>query len=133
MEQNSVEPDRIAVSIPVKAIGKGRPRVHRHGAFTPKKTAQYENFLKIFLLNLNIIPLEGAVKMTVIFNFIRPKTVSKKRVYPIVNPDIDNLLKALLDAGNKILYKDDSQVCELNSKKVYNSVNYIKVIVEKLD
>jgi Holliday junction resolvase RusA-like endonuclease len=40
---------------------------------------------------------------------------------PVNKPDIDNYIKAVMDAGNGILWVDDSQVCELHSIKVYGS------------
>ncbi len=35
-------------------------------------------------------------------------------------PDLDNLEKFILDCGNKVLWKDDSQIVSLSSKKIYS-------------
>lgn len=35
-------------------------------------------------------------------------------------PDIDNMIKAFFDSLNKIAWKDDNQVYEVHSKKVYS-------------
>jgi Holliday junction resolvase RusA-like endonuclease len=35
-------------------------------------------------------------------------------------PDIDNMIKGCFDALNKIAWKDDNQVYEVNSRKVYS-------------
>ncbi|MBL5767998.1 RusA family crossover junction endodeoxyribonuclease [Heyndrickxia sporothermodurans] len=35
-------------------------------------------------------------------------------------PDIDNLIKGLFDSLNKIAWKDDNQVYEVHSKKIYS-------------
>lgn len=65
-------------------------------------------------------PLEGAIKVEMISIIKRPKSVSeKKRKYPHVKPDLDNIAKLLNDSANKILWLDDAQICELNQKKVY--------------
>lgn len=46
-------------------------------------------------------------------------------------PDIDNLTKTILDAMNGVGWRDDSQVMEINAKKIYtSSVKNEKTIVE---
>lgn len=64
-------------------------------------------------------PIDGPIKATVIFRFEKPK--SSKRKIPSVRPDIDNLLKAVFDALNKIAYRDDAQICEVITRKEYGS------------
>jgi Holliday junction resolvase RusA-like endonuclease len=39
--------------------------------------------------------------------------------YPITRPDIDNFVKVIFDALNKIVFEDDSQIVEEYSRKVY--------------
>lgn len=39
---------------------------------------------------------------------------------PIVKPDIDNLVKFYLDAGNQILWSDDKKIVELKARKIYS-------------
>jgi Holliday junction resolvase RusA-like endonuclease len=34
-------------------------------------------------------------------------------------PDIDNLIKMVLDCANKILYNDDAQITAIITKKIY--------------
>ena len=56
-----------------------------------------------------------------------PKSFSKKRtataldglIRPQVKPDIDNVVKVVCDALNKIAYKDDTQVVEIAACKLY--------------
>lgn len=36
-------------------------------------------------------------------------------------PDLDNMQKFILDCLNKIVFEDDSQVCEIFAKKIYSS------------
>jgi Holliday junction resolvase RusA-like endonuclease len=63
-------------------------------------------------------PMQGA--LTCRLEFVMPRPVSKTRVrsanpryYHTSTPDADNLAKAVLDACNGILWRDDSQVCTL--------------------
>ena len=59
-------------------------------------------------------PLEGPLSARLTFVFASKK---KERVYKITRPDNDNLAKGVLDALNGLLFKDDSQVCELVVRK----------------
>jgi Holliday junction resolvase RusA-like endonuclease len=58
-----------------------------------------------------------AVKVTLLFCLLQPK--SSTRRYPTTKPDLDKLVRAVLDALTGVAYKDDSQVCQLDVQKVY--------------
>lgn len=51
---------------------------------------------------------------------------------PVGKPDLDNYIKAVMDAGNGILWADDSQVCELHSIKAYGSPRIEVTVMELL-
>lgn len=111
--------------------GKGRPRLTRNGhAFTDEKTRNYENLVK--LLAMDAMEKAGAettdkpVKAIINAYFEIPKSYTKKKVQAIINgeikpakPDIDNILKSLLDGCNKIIFKDDVQIYTLTATKSY--------------
>ena len=68
-------------------------------------------------------PLEGPISLTVVAVMPRRKSEQwKTRPTPAYRhtkrPDIDNLMKAVMDALNGVLYKDDAQVCEIYVQKV---------------
>jgi Holliday junction resolvase RusA-like endonuclease len=48
------------------------------------------------------------------------KTKRPNNSYHFFKPDIDNLLKFVLDAASGILYKDDSQICCISAVKRYH-------------
>ena len=118
--------------------GKGRPRLTRNGhAFTDEKTRNYENLVK--LLAMQAMEKAGAtvtdkpVKATINAYFEIPKSYTKKKVQAIINgeikpakPDVDNIIKSLLDGCNKIIFKDDVQVYSITATKSYitNSEKY---------
>ena len=54
-----------------------------------------------------------------------------KKKRPTVKPDLDNLDKAVMDALNKVAYKDDSQIVAKVSKKHYAEVPTVKVIISE--
>lgn len=54
------------------------------------------------------------------FYLPRPQRVLSKRcLHPVVKPDLDKLLRAILDACTGILWTDDSQVVAVTAVKAY--------------
>ena len=52
--------------------------------------------------------------------------------YKRTKPDIDNLIKTVLDAANDHLWKDDNQIVEIHSFKQYAEEPKIILEVEEL-
>lgn len=130
-------------------IAKARARVwHKHrqvgnfnlistGAYTPERTRTWEEYVKS-VLNAEIKkrffdwqPWENCgVELRLYFTFPMPKTLQKTRRFQevginafnhIFKPDLDNLVKAIKDSFQGILYKDDSQVCQEIVMKKYHA------------
>ena len=65
-------------------------------------------------------PLEGPVAITLGFRLPRPKSAPKKKwIYPSKRPDIDKLVRDVLDALTHVIIADDSQVVSLTATKDY--------------
>jgi len=62
--------------------------------------------------------LDG-VRLSIAFYLPRPKSLPKKRTAHTRKPDIDKLVRGMCDALTPILFRDDSQVCELVTAKYY--------------
>jgi Holliday junction resolvase RusA-like endonuclease len=61
------------------------------------------------------------VAVVVIAEFRMPRPKSVKRIYPHVKPDVDKLLRAVLDALTDAgVWKDDGQVVSATPSKVYS-------------
>ena len=68
------------------------------------------------------------------------KSISKKKreemlqgmVLPAKKPDIDNIVKSVLDALNQVAYRDDTQVVELHVRKQYSDRPRVEVCIEKI-
>ena len=58
------------------------------------------------------------------------KETAPKR--PIVRPDLDKLTRAVNDALTKVVFKDDSQVVEMNVKKIHGYPEGVKVRLYEL-
>ena len=66
------------------------------------------------------LPLEGALMLSATFVLPRPKSAPKRRVYPVVKPDLDKLARALCDALTQCgAWGDDAQVVDMDVRKRY--------------
>jgi Holliday junction resolvase RusA-like endonuclease len=62
----------------------------------------------------------GPVEVRVVFGLLRPPSVSARaRPLPTVRPDLDKLVRTVLDGITGVLYRDDAQVVELVTRKHY--------------
>ena len=124
----------IRVIIPLEPVAKGRPkfsvRYNRVTARTPDKTKRFENDIKILYAQKakgfkfdKQVPLE----LEVFFGMPIPKSFSKTKrrqieqglIFHAVKPDLDNLLKAILDALNGLAWYDDAQIVSIQAEKGY--------------
>lgn len=115
----------ITITLEGTPVPKGRPRFGNGRAYTPKRTKDYENALKSLIKEQNI---EGPIEVTLNAIFPRPQRLMPKK-YPdglikhTKRPDLDNIIKAVLDALNKTL-QDDAQVCTIHAYKYYAERNH---------
>ena len=124
-------------------VGKARPRMNtRTGrAYTPTNTKLYEYSLRQWFIRAYpyFKPIESRVKVSIIAYFDIPKSTSKKKeaemlkdnISPTKKPDIDNIIKIVLDAMNKFAFKDDTQVTKLEVEKKYAETSKIYVKIEE--
>jgi Holliday junction resolvase RusA-like endonuclease len=111
----------IRMIFPIQPLPKLRARMTRAGhAYTPPQTRQYENTLRVMarVQAGGLAPLIGPISLRVKFILACPRRT--KNVLPCVRPDLDNYLKAVKDAMNGILWKDDGQVVHLAGWKLYD-------------
>lgn len=75
--------------------------------------------------------LGGAVIVDAVFVFERPKSV--KREHPSVKPDVDKLVRAVLDGVTDAgVWKDDAQVVRLVVEKVYGAAPGVHVVISRV-
>ena len=129
--------------VPGKVIGKGRPRLNSYTGvvYTPTRTKDYESLIEqYFLLKYpRFKALEGRIKVSIIAYFSIPKTTKKadinemleNNISPTKKPDIDNIVKAILDSMNKFAFKDDNQITKLEVEKKYSLEDKVYVKIEE--
>ncbi len=134
------------VEIDGKAKGKGRPRFAKKGRFittyTPKETKDYEKGIK----NAVLRAIEGKdnnlyykkLKMVIKVIYEPIKSISKKKRSELIGtyydkkPDIDNIIKSIMDALNKVVYEDDKQIVQLIAEKFYGEQDKIIIEIEEV-
>jgi len=99
-------------AIPMKAIGKARPRVTTKGTFMPKAYDLWRNQFKLHVRNqvhsslLHLLPLTGRLSFSCVFQSPTGN----------IRPDLDNSCGAIWDAiqvpkkGGWGLIQDDKQI-----------------------
>ncbi len=129
----------LAFFVPGSPIAKGRPRFVRATGrtFTPAKTMNYEGVVAGCAAQAMGArePFEGPLRVTIRATFLVPESWTQKRknaaVWKTSKPDADNLAK-IMDAMNAIVWRDDSQICELTVQKRYGAIAGLTVSVETL-
>ncbi|WP_411755719.1 RusA family crossover junction endodeoxyribonuclease [Staphylococcus agnetis] len=123
-----------------KPMGSPRPRFRRAGGFVqtymPTTYSHHKKFIAEQMPNLQS---ENQLKLTIEFYFPPLKSWSKKLLstmigsYKRTKPDLDNLLKTVLDAGNEKLWKDDNQIVEIRTFKKYSGVARTVLVINEIE
>ncbi|EKT4522778.1 RusA family crossover junction endodeoxyribonuclease [Pseudomonas putida] len=133
--------------VPGEPQGKGRPRIGKVGQhsrmFTPQKTVAYEGL--IAMLAQNAMQGREVITRPVMLEMlmehpIRPSWSKKKQakalageILPTVKCDADNCIKAVCDALNGVVWRDDVQVVKLFLTKKFSAVPGVTVRVVPLE
>ena len=128
-------------------VAKGRPRVVRGGKFprtyTPKKTREWEEVVaaearqaaweQVGLSDSAVVFDDDLLAVEIAFYLPIPKSWSKKKTWEANGamqelgalhgrrPDLDNLVKSVLDAMDGIVFRDDAQIGKVTAEKRYRS------------
>jgi Holliday junction resolvase RusA-like endonuclease len=113
--------------LPLRGVPKGRPRFNSHTGtvYTPDETSSFEQGVKILLSReFKQTPIESMLTLFINFYFAKISVNQLKTI-----GDIDNLAKAVLDAAQGVLYKNDNQIEQLNCSKVVSTKDFIEIIM----
>ena len=76
-------------------------------------------------------PVSNPISVTLTFSLLKPK--SAKRSTPHVKPDLDKLIRAVLDGLTGVAYVDDSQVILIKARKIYGEREGAWIGIEVID
>lgn len=132
---------KMTVIIPGTPVAQGRGRAARFGnsvrVIDPGKSRSWKGVAAMFMQQARnaagiFAPLDGPLDVRVVATWQTLKSASKRNppVFKTTRPDGDNVLKAVLDAGNGILWADDATCVRLTVEKRYGAVPSVRVEVE---
>ena len=135
----------LKITVPIEPVAQGRPRASTRGGFVkmydPPKSREYKKQVKLILeQHKPSKPLETPLRVKMTFNRQYLKSFTKKQLkqaedgflMPVSRPDLDNYAKAMLDAMNGIIYKDDSQIVSLTLEKKYASESFTEIEINEV-
>lgn len=135
----------IEIVVPQTPVGKGRARfVKATGrTYTPQKTVAFEGLVALAGQEAmaGAAPLDGPMTLLIDAYFPIPKSRPKKwqaaaragAVRPTGKPDGDNVMKAVGDALNTIVWVDDSQIVDARVRKLYSDTPRTVIRVTIID
>lgn len=116
------------IEIPGKPQPKQRPRMTRYGAvYTPAATQAYERLVARHAKQAGAKPGVAPVHVEITSIFAIPKSWSKKRKAEadgqphVSRPDLDNLVKSVLDGLNGVAFADDALVHSVSCRKIWSA------------
>lgn len=138
--------ESILLIIEGEPVGKGRPKASSQGGFvrmyTPAKTRSYEEVVAIEgrKAMAKLPPFEGPCLLELRMVFGVPASWSKAKraaalageMVPTKKPDADNVVKALCDSLNGIVWVDDVQVTDLVARKRFGEHPHVEARITPL-
>jgi len=122
------------IRIQGEPIAKARHRARRQGTgikcYNPQ--AQQDNWVAYLLAHelAGRPPVEDQpLEVRLLFGVAKPKS---HRKYPAVKPDLDNLIKSILDCANGILWSDDKLICRILAEKIYVDEPFTDIKIYKM-
>lgn len=130
-------------TIPGPPKGKARPRVVNNHAYTPEATVQYERLVRACWEKAAgdwMAEKDQPVALYVSAYYPVPESHTKKQkerelrnyVLPTKKPDIDNIVKIIMDGLNGVAYHDDKQVVEVTIRKRFDSEPRVEVTLKEV-
>lgn len=135
----------LSIVIPGPPQGKGRPRIGKVGAharmFTPAKTAAYEGLVSlaaqqvmqaagVAILNCPVsCHITAVMPIPVSWSQAKRRRAICGQEEPTTKPDGDNIVKAIFDGFNGVLWRDDVLCTSHGLQKVYGEQPGVYVTV----
>lgn len=136
---DTAPPIAVTFAVPGKPFAKQRPRATRQGrVYTPKETVRFEQVVAQIAVEHFPAPLAGPLRLTVVATFAPAESWSRRKrdaafgCPHMQKPDLDNCVKAIADALNRIAWADDGQVAEITARKQWGTCNGTLVTVEAI-
>lgn len=139
---------QLTIDCEPKALSRTRASNGRH-YYTQKKQDEMNELSWAIIEGMNIAGVKHlatyewattkpkkAIIVELVFYISLPKSLSKKKRSEMIGkphlqkPDLDNLIKNVLDRCNGVLWSDDDCVCEIKAKKVWAEKGKIEMTID---
>lgn len=121
----------------------GAVRMTQRGKWVNPKAQEYLSYKNVigFEARKHVkTPITGPVNAIITFYYPIPVSWSKKKriqahlgqLQPTVKPDLDNCVKGVYDALNKVAWKDDNLVISTIARKLYSEEPRIVIRIEEV-
>lgn len=133
-KRKQAEPETLSFVIPLRAIPLERHRHSGGGSYLPTRSRKFREAVQVYMRQAmnGRLPMSGPLHAQFGFEFARPKTgPNAKAVFHSSKPDFDNLIKAICDAGNGILWHDDCQISSAEIDKRWGDEDGIYIVIEE--
>lgn len=132
--------------IPIEPKPQSRPRMKKGGAYEERPMTLWKKAVALHLRGKRPKMIaSGPILISMTFYIRPPQYVSKsntknplknwelEKIFVDKRPDLDNYVKAFLDASDKILFKDDGQIAAMTAQKLYSNNPRIEVEIEGME
>ena len=137
----------VSFTVPGQPQGKGRAKIVKIGGFsrmaTPGKTVAYEGLIAHAAQQAMAgrPPFDGPMAVTMLIDCQVPASWSARRqrlaiaggLMPTTKPDKDNVIKAVYDGCNGVVWRDDVQVVDGVQRKRYSATPGVRVEAWPID
>lgn len=124
--------------IPGRPVPLQRARVTSHGAYDPQSIEKQDHRALLRDQRGAHLPLDhGPLELSVVFYMQIPKSNPKNKPltgkFHTKRPDLDNLVKYVLDVAQPILITDDAFISTIIAEKVYDENPRTEISISILD
>lgn len=138
--------DIVVFTVPGLPRGKGRPKIVKIGGFSrmaaDKKTASYEGLVaheaSIAMREKMLVDQPVSCALMIFVPIPNSWSIKKKTeaclgtVLPTTKPDIDNVVKAIFDGMNGVVWRDDVLCVDVVVRKRYSHTPCVKIAVKSI-
>lgn len=115
-------------------LARGRIKINGRGIYDSQKKEKLAFGLVLKSQYTQFKSPDFIAPIHIVVNFYMPIPSSSKKNqfdYHHVRPDLDNLIKFVLDSANTILFKDDAQISTITASKRYDDLPRTELIIKQ--
>lgn len=147
MPESGVDMEKIEMFLPIEPRGQARARhmVTKRGVGITYKSGKErlaENKLAALMVEAaKGKRIDGPIRLQVVayipipnsFSKAKKSAVGRGELWPEKKPDLDNIVKHVLDVSQGLLFDDDKSICQIVASKAYGAKTGYSITFEKIN